>query len=144
MHKIFYASGFLYHPATQQILLQPSKSLESTPKWALFGGKSAAEEEAEVSFQRIILEYLNLKIPLAKILPIYTYFNEEVKADYYIFFAQVKSLKKFPHLNGSAPAWFTKPQIQKLALGAQEKHDLIVAHRVIDAITRKDLGQHTL
>ena len=144
MHKSFYASGFLYHPATQQILLQQSSSLETLPKWSLFGGTSIVEETAEESFQRIILECLNLKIPIGKIMPIYTYFNEQMKKDYFIFFAQVKSLKKFSHLNGSAPSWFTKAQIQKLALGPQEKHDLTVAGRVIDAINRKDLGQHTL
>lgn len=143
MHKAFYASGFLFHPPTQQILLQ--QQLNTSPAlWSLLGGIYLVEESAEKAFQRIVLKLLKHRLPVTSIYPIYTYDREDAEKNKAILYADIDKQIEFRPTKELAFGWFTRKQIMKLPLDPQTKQDIIVGHRVIDAKTRKILGEHTL
>ena len=141
MHKSFYASGFLYHAASRQILLQQNTSVPpASSNWSLFEVVSE-QEEPEISFKKIISDLLNIKI--AKFHTVYSYFNEHKDQDQYIGYSTVKARQQFSPKNGITFAWFSFKDVLKLQTSAQMKHDIVVGQRVIEAATRKRLGEHT-
>ena len=142
MHKVFYASGFLYHPPLQQILLQQVHNGSSS--WSLIGGVSLNEETAEEAFQRIIFTTLNIKLTLQTIYLVYSYSKEGHGKQQVIFYAEVDRINQIRANEKNALSWFTRKQIQKLPLDEQTRQDLIVGQRVIDARMRKNLGLHSL
>jgi ADP-ribose pyrophosphatase YjhB (NUDIX family) len=144
MHKDFYASGFLYHSRSQQILLQQQNSASSDTEWSLLGGESVANETAEETFKRVVRSLLHLELKPKAILPIYKYFHETMKKDYYITYAKIGRLEKFPVSKKTTFSWFNFKQIHKLNLSEQTKHDIVVGQRVIDSAVRKSLGQQTI
>jgi ADP-ribose pyrophosphatase YjhB (NUDIX family) len=144
MHKNFYASGFLYHSRSQQILLQQQTSADKEPTWFLFGGEGSAKETGEETFSRVVNAVLRLKLKAKAIFPVYKYFHEEMSRDHYISYAKIGRLEKFPETKNAAFAWFSFKQVQKLNLSEQTKHDIMVAQRVIDSATRRSLGQQTI
>lgn len=145
MHKNFYASGFIYHAPTQQILLQQQTSVNNFPSvWSLFEGVNLYKEDAETAFLRIIYSSLRIKLNPKSIFPVYSYFHKKMNKNHYIICAEIKNLKDFSPNNGIIFAWFTFKQIVKLQLSEQAKHDITVGQRVIDARLRKSLGQKTL
>lgn len=141
MHKVFYASGFLYHPASEQILLQQDTTdSPASSAWSLF--EVASEEKSlEDSFKNIISDLLDIKIQVVH--PVYSYFNEAQEKNQYIGYSTVKSCQKFSPKNGLTFAWFSFKDVLKLQATKQMKHDIIVGKRVIEAATRKRLGEHT-
>lgn len=144
MHKDFYASGFLYHPKTQQILLQQSNTADSGAEWSLFEGDCLDKETAEEAFKRIIQTHLNLDIKPKNIFSIYSYFHDKKGKNNFLHYAIVKKLEKFPDSKDKIFAWFSFKQIQKLHISNQIKQDIIVGQRVIDSAVRKSLGQQTI
>lgn len=138
MHKDFYASGFIYHSKTQQILLQQN----NTEEWTLLGGNSLKNETVEQAFKRVVSKILEIKqsIPVQTV---YNYFNDELKKDHYVSYITIRKLENF---EGSKKTfeWFNFKQIGKLKLSAQCKQDIIVSKRVIDSSIRKSLGQQTI
>lgn len=139
MHKSFYASGFLYHLATQQILLQQS-SLSNNPSstWNMFGGESCEGEDAQTAFQRIMLERVNIRLEAKCLFPVYDYFYNTLNKIHYVFYAEVKRLYTFPLFDRGVLSWFTFKQTAKLGLSDQAKHDVIVSERVINAAARSN------
>jgi hypothetical protein len=144
MHKKFYASGFLYHSRSQQILLQQLSSANKEPMWFLFGGESVKTETGEETFSRIIDKILKIKLKLSAVCPVYKYLHEEMNMDHYISYAKIGKLEKFPETKEIIFGWFNFKQVQKLNLSEQTKHDIMVAQRVIDSATRRSLGQQTI
>jgi len=144
MHKNFYASGFLYHPKTAQILLQQQNSANTEGVWSLFGGENLKNETSEQSFGRIIYKTLRLKIKPNNIFPVYTYFDTKKDKDNFICYAKLTKLEKFQNTKKFSFSWFTFKQIQKLNLPAQIKQDIIVGQRVIQSSIRKGLGERTI
>jgi hypothetical protein len=144
MHKDFYASGFLYHPNSQQILLQQQNSASDNPGWSLFGKKAVKDKSGEETFKQLFYEEFNIKLSKNKIKSVYYYFSKELNKDQNIYYAEVKSLHRFSKSKKNGLAWFTFKQIQKLNLSDQTKHDIIVSQRVIDSSIRKSLGQQTI
>lgn len=144
MRTDFYASGFLYHQRSQQILLQQQSPANSEPMWFLFGGEGVKKETGEETFARVINEILRLKLKITAVFPVYKYFHEEMKKDHYISYAKIGKLEKFPAGKTTVFAWFNFKQVQKLNLSQQTKHDIMVAQRVIDSATRRSLGQQTI
>ena len=141
MHKDFYASGFLYHPKTQQILLQQENKDGANNEWNLFSGENEKEEDVKETFLRIINTHLNLKLKINSIFTIYDYTYKG--KDVYLLYAHVRKLEKFTH-DTKIFTWFTFKKIQKLTLSAQAKQDIIVGQRVIDSSIRKGLGLQTI
>lgn len=141
MHKDFYASGFLYNPKTQQILLQQAKSADNNNEWVLFGAEHDKEETLKEKFLNFINELLNLNLKENAIFPVYDYTDKGKNV--FIFYVHVKKLEKFNHKSKNF-AWFTFKQVQKLGLSDQTKQDIIVSQRVIDSSIRKGLGERTI
>jgi hypothetical protein len=144
MHKDFYASGFLYHPKTQQILLQQPVTADGTAEWSLFEGEALGDETAADTFKRTIQKHLNLDIKAKNIFPIYSYFHDGKGKNNFLHYAIVKKLEKFPDDTKTLFAWFSFKQVQKLHISSQIKQDIIVGQRVIDSAIRKSLGQQTI
>lgn len=142
MHKDFYASGFLYHFPSRQILLQqyPSGHIESS-SWQLFRGIGSQKENPESIFQHIILKLLSKKIEI--VYPVYSYPYRDTNKNHFIVYAKVRTKEEFSSQNGTSFAWFSFKQILKLHLAAQTEHDITVGFRVIDAAARKRRGEHT-
>lgn len=143
MHKDFYASGFLYHLPSGQILLQQS-TLGSSSLWSLFGEQGLYKENAEVTFQRVIYNLLRVKLSLDTIYPIYTYFYKDIHKDHAVFYAEVEDRQLSSSSNTIKCSWFTSKQILKLNLLEQTRQDITVGQRVINARMRKSLGLQTL
>lgn len=135
MHKDFYASGFLYHPATAQILLhQPNqKTGNQSLVWSMLGGAGRKGEDAPTAFQRITHQLLKLKLTTKHILPVYDYFHNTRKKDHYVFYTQVAHIPRLKPPKGYNIAWFTFRQTLKLSFSEETKQDIIVAERVIRA-----------
>ncbi len=136
MHKNFYASGFLYHPSSQQILLQQNDS-----SWILFGGPYLDKENPEVLFKNKIFEVLNIEIKTVRC--VYSYLDENTDEFQYIVYSKLSKFKKFSSKNGTTFAWFSFRDLQKLKISEQTKHDIVVGQRVIEAAERKSRGEHT-
>ena len=142
MHKLFYASGFLYHEPTQQILLQ--QAYDDSPEWSMIGGVSLVHETAEEAFHRIAFAVLNIKLSLESIFPVYTYNKRNFERQQVILYADLDNINRIKGRKDTVLSWFTRKQIQKLPLDPQTRQDLIVGHRVIDARMRKSQGIHIL
>lgn len=141
MHKTFYASGFLYHPKTQQILLQQLSSVEHNNAWSMFIVKHNKEESLKDLFLEIINNSLNLNLKSNSIFSVYNYSHQD--KNMFIFYAQINKMQQFIH-ESKTYAWFTFKQIQKLSLSEQTKQDIIISQRVINSFIRKKLGLQTI
>jgi hypothetical protein len=141
MHKDFYASGFLYHPASEQILLQQNTSVPpASSPWSLFEVVST-KGDPETAFKDTILDLLEIKINVVH--PIYSYFNEDADKNQFMGYATIRTRQQFAPKNGLTFAWFSFKDVLKLQTTKQMKHDIVVGQRVIEAATRKRLGEHT-
>lgn len=142
MHKNFYASGFLYHPSSQQILLQQNSSISPmSTSWLLFGGFYLEDEKPEALFKDIIFKLLDIKTRV--VYPIYSYFSDNTRESQYIVYSHLSKLHNFSSKNGLTFAWFSFKDVLKLKITEQTKHDIVVGQRVIDAAKRKSRGEHT-
>lgn len=144
MHKDFYASGFLYHHKSGQILLQQTNSAGQNPSWSLFGEKEIKNKTGQEAFRDIFFEKLGIKLKLQNINSVYTYRADEKGANYNIYYAKVKRLHKSPNPAKIEFSWFNFKQIQKLNLSEQTRQDILIGQRVIDSSIRKGLGQKTI
>lgn len=136
MHKTFYASGFLYHPPTQQILLHQSD--EDGITLSTFGVKNKGIEKPLETFKRIILQALGVELLDKNIFEVYEYFNAELNSQSVVFFANVKKPSLDFELNGvDSVGWFPLKQISKLKLSNKVKQDIIVGQRVIAYLERQ-------
>lgn len=138
MHNEFYASGFLYHPASQQILLQqyPSK-LNQSPVWTLFGGKNKGKEASDRTFMRIISEKLGLSVAENACFAVYDYFHKDKGVQHFIYYVEVDDLyDEEVILTENKTGWFTFKQITKLPMKPQTKQDITVGQRVINLAVR--------
>ncbi|OGH10808.1 MAG: hypothetical protein A3B38_03850 [Candidatus Levybacteria bacterium RIFCSPLOWO2_01_FULL_36_13] len=144
MHNDIYASGFLYHPKTAQILLQQQNPANENSAWTLFGVNTFKNKTAEESLKDFFLKELNIKLNLKNINIVYNYFSKELNKDNNVYYVEVKSLHKIPESKKINCAWFTFKKIQKMNLTAQAKHDIVVGQRVIDSSIRRSLGQQTI
>lgn len=134
MHKSFYASGFLYHLETQQILLQQLNDRNNF--WNMVGDKSDVGEDAQQAFQRIMEKFLHVRLDARHIYPVYDYFHNTFKKVHYVFYAEVKELQDFSFACADPLSWFTFKQTAKLPFSEKTKQDIIVSERVINAQAR--------
>jgi hypothetical protein len=144
VHKDFYASGFVYHPKSQQILLRQQSPANETSSWELFGKQSKNGKTGEEVFLELFSKELKLKLKLNKINAIYSYFSKEMDINHNIYYAEVSKLNIFSNSGKTKYSWFTFRQIQKIKLSEQVRHDLMVGQRVINSNIRKTLGERTI
>lgn len=132
MHKPFYASGFLYHSPSQQILLQQFNSGDAV-KLVLFRGKSQNGEDPKKVFQKSVEEALGAKINASQIRPVYDYVHDQL-GEHYIFFVEVKDSKPKTYQSKNNAEWFSLSKLSKLTMSEQTRHDIIVGERVIRSL----------
>lgn len=144
MHNKIYASGFLFHAETAQILLQQKNSSDANTTWSLLGESVKPTESPEVAFKRIVNENLKLVLPVKTVHKVYDYTDDASGEERHICYAEVKSAKKFSNLNGTVYEWFTLKEISKLKISSQAKQDIIVGQRVIDSTSRRNSGEQTI
>ncbi|HSD98581.1 MAG TPA: hypothetical protein VLB73_02690 [Patescibacteria group bacterium] len=135
MYKDFYATGFLYHPLSQQILLQNNSS-----SWTLFGNSYSEADDPQIILKNTLQQLFDLKKVV--VLPIYTYTSENKKRITYVGYSIAKTKKNFSPKD-TRYKWFSFKEITKLAIDPDTKHDIIVGQRVIEAAGRKERGEHT-
>lgn len=134
MQTSFYASGFLYSLKTRQILLLKFQKEDSADfLWSTIGGEGGEKEEPQAAFQRIMNKLLGLNLKQKDIYPIYDYFHDTKDKISYVFYAQVKSVKKFNQFKEGTLSWVTFHEISKLSFTPHSKQDVIVGERVIRA-----------
>lgn len=139
MHKLYYASGFLYHPSTEQILLrQVTTEKAPSPTWHMVGGIALKNEAPLETFQRCIHDLIDVKLNAKRIFPIYDYFHNAHNTMHYVFYAEVKKLITFASDDKRGLTWVTFKQTTKLPFDTQTKQDVIIAERVIKAQARSD------
>lgn len=139
MHKTFYASGFLYHLPSQQILLrQGNKEIAQGTSvfWSFIGGHSKAKEDDKKAFERVMKELLGIKLDPKRIFSVYDYFHTTLKTNHFVVYAEITDAKLFKPSKDHSFAWFSQKQISKLPFVEQTKHDMIVAQRVINKKSR--------
>jgi len=135
----FYASGFLYSLKTHQILLLKSQQKDSTDfLWSTLGGESSEGEEAQIAFQRIINELLDLNLKTKNIYPVYDYFYDTEDKINYVFYGEVKSSRDFSRLKEGTFSWVAFNETSKLPFDAHSKQDVLIGERVINAKLRED------
>ncbi len=140
MHKSFYTSGFIFHLPTQQILLQQRQLASSiTSSWTLFEKEHSENKQSEDVFKNTISKLLN--ITLDNVEQIYSYVQED--KNYTLLYATVRTLEKFPPKKGYIFRWFSFKEVLKIKASEQTKHDIVVGQRVIEAVKRKEAGEHT-
>jgi hypothetical protein len=135
LRKTSYPHGFLYHPESQQILLQQNSS-DPKSAWTLL------ESAAGGNFQQVVAKLLKLKLQTEAIHPVYDYAAKGKK--HFISYAETPNLQDFPATENLSFAWFTAKQISKLCLVDQTKQDIIVGRRVIDSRVRRAAGEWTI
>ncbi len=142
MHKKFYASGFIYHEPTGQILLQKPQLSETSSKWTMIGAFYEESEKPEEAFIQAVKELLGIQIDTPYF--VYTYFDDKENTDRHIFYAIINEKSDYPPKNDQSFQWFTFKEILKIQASQQVKHDVVVGQRVIEAQLRKDRGEQSL
>ena len=138
MHKHFYASGFLFHPASGQILLQ-TPLVDSSFSWGLFTTENSGEEKPIEAFERIVFDSLELTLSPQDIREVYDYFDEEKNAHHYMFYAIITDDAFTPDsLTDDTLIWLAFKQLAKTSVSPQDKQNIIVSQRVINAEIREN------
>lgn len=139
MHKSFYASGFFYHSASQQILLQQQIHGDET-KYVLFRGKSDKGSDPQTVFQQCVEEVLGSSIDASSIRPIYDYVHEKF-GTHYIFYIEVTDIIPKKFTNKDQTKWIPLSKLTKHNMSEQTRHDIIVGERVIRASNEQEVTQ---
>ena len=133
MHKHFYASGFLYHLKTEQILLHQAHPNGTPSPWCMFSHLGTSGQNAQDTFALALSECMDVQLANDHIYPVYNYYSEDFGKDHYIFYAQVPRITPLLVRDNNTASWFTFKQITKILLSDQTKHDIMISERVIRA-----------
>lgn len=113
--------------------------------WSTFGGECSEGEDAQIAFQRIASELLNVNLKTKDIHPVYDYFHGERDKVNFVFYAEVRNLPELSSLKeDDAFSWVTFRDTLKLPFSAHAKQDVIVGERVIHAKWREDEAKKLL
>ena len=132
MHKYFYASGFLYHSASRQILLQQLTNGDDV-NLVLFRGKSQKGKDPQTVFQHCVEEALGVSIPASSIRPVYDYMHSRL-GEHFIFFVEVKDATPKTYASKNKTEWLSLSKLSKHAMSEQTRHDIIIGERVIRSL----------
>ncbi len=128
VHNSFYASGFLYHPSSGQILLR-KHSLENDQYLSFFRVKSEEVCDPKKLFQTWVEKTLQVRIPLDIIHPVYDYVHA-VQGQNYLFCALVTG-ECADYQKTKDSQWIPLSKFTKYSMDLQTKHDIIIGERVI-------------
>lgn len=132
VHTSFYASGFFYHPASQQILLQQQITGDEV-KFILFRGKSQKGIKPQVIFQQSVEEVIGSTVDATSIRPVYDYIHEKFGA-HYIFYIEITESIPKALVDKQQTKWIALSKLSKHKMSEQTRHDIIVGERVIRAL----------
>lgn len=135
MHKNFYASGFLYHASSGQILLQQNGQTDDTSLTLLCARGNFGQSPSEV-FLQSIKKLLGISVHEKNIIPIYDY-DHETMGSQYIFYVDISDTPEALHYTGDRVGWFPLAKLSKLNLSTQARHDIVIGSRVIRANEEK-------
>jgi hypothetical protein len=139
MHKSFYASGFLYHSPSDQILLRRQSDSDKTSQWDLFRGTTKGLETTESSFRELISKLLHITIH--KVHTVYSYVDDETNTHHSIVYSRLDTLETFSDSLPFECRWFSFKDVTKLPIAKQTKHDIVIGQRVIQAAFRTLHGE---
>lgn len=122
--------------------MQKPQTSESASSWTMIGAFYEESQKPEEVFRSAIKKLLNINIDAPHF--IYTYFDEKLNTDKYIFYSVANDKHEFAPKNDQLFQWFTFKEIIKIQASTQIKHDIIVGQRVIEAQLRKDRGEQSL
>ena len=132
MHKPFYASGFLYHSPSQQILLQQFKNGNDV-KLVLFRGSSSNGETPQAVFQKCVEKALGTSIPASSIHPVYDYVHDKL-GEHFIFYVEIANVSPKAYAAKNTSEWCPLAKLSKYPMSEQTRHDIIVGERVIRSL----------
>lgn len=135
MHKPFYASGFLYHSPSQQILLQQLSDSDNT-RLVLFRGKSRNGNDPQSVFQQCVEKALGVSIKASSIHPVYDYIHD-ILGEHFIFFIETTTISPNTYSSDNNAEWCLLSKLSKLKMSEQTRHDIVVGERVIRSLTEQ-------
>lgn len=133
MHKSFYASGFIYHSPSGQILLQQLTTGDST-KLVLFREKSSKGKDPLVVFRQCIEKALGVSINTSSIHPVYDYVHDKL-GEQFIFYVDVSNVAPIAYSAKNKTEWCLLSRLSKYSMNEQTRHDIIIGERVIRSLT---------
>lgn len=125
VHKSIYASGFLYHSPSQQILLQ-QLTRDADTMYELFGGSCDTDTDPVTVFQKSVEKALGKKVTASSIHAVYDYIHEG-HGEHFIFYAEVSD-------PDAGAGWFSLSRLSKHVMSEQTRHDIVVGERVIRSL----------
>lgn len=134
MHNSYYASGFLFHSPSQQILLLQSV-LEGDTPWSIIRVSHASSDDPLSVFSTHITRLLN--VAQLNVQPVYSYVDKKSRSQHSIFFAEVTTLQNYPSTDTYRYRWFELKDLRKLRINDSIRHDIVVGTRVIAAGERE-------
>lgn len=137
MHKMFYASGFLYNSQTQQILLQLVDTTSEDSQLTLFSGKGDKKQDAIALFQQIIKAQFHITIPLKDIHPVYDYENKDLAGMQFVCYAEINEAVMKKLEKSTVTKLLPLKKLPKLKVTEQVRQDITVGQRVINLIERE-------
>lgn len=132
MHKPFYASGFLYHPPTKQILLQ-QLLIDNKEKLVLLRGSSTNGFHPQQVFQNTLKDVLGVAFDTTVIRPIYDYVHDKL-GEHFIFYVEASEVEPKVYKSKHKIGWFALAKLSKFNMSEQTRHDIIVGERVIRSL----------
>lgn len=129
MHKSFYASGFLYHSPSQQILLQQSTH-DNTETFDLFRGKNKNGNDPKIVFQQCVEKALKTTIAASSVHTVYDYVHDTL-GEQFIFYVEITGQIPTSYKANANQTWVLLSKLAKLAMNEQTRHDIIIGERVI-------------
>ncbi len=104
----------------------------------MIGGESIEGEDAQIAFQRIVNELLDLKLKSDDIYPVYDYFHNSLDKINYVFYAEVKTHPIFDSFKKGTLSWVSFNDTLKFPFSDHTKQDIVVSERVINLKRRLD------
>lgn len=133
VHKPFYASGFLYHSDSQQILLQQLTQGNET-NFVLFRAKSVNGHDPQTVFRQCIEEALGITVTASTVYPVYDYVHDRL-GEHFIFFAEIMDDTPIKYGQDNTTGWIPIAKLSKYPMSEQTRHDIIIGERVIRSLT---------
>ena len=132
VHKPIYASGFLYHSPTGQILLQQITQ-DTDTTFSLFGDTSHDGLDPQTVFLNCLEKSLGVKIASSDIQTVYDYAPDGEGAKY-IFYVEVTDAVPKTYNAKSNATWLHLSKLGKLPMTEQTRHDIVIGERVIRSL----------
>lgn len=131
VHKSFYASGFLYHSASRNILLQ--QSIQKNIKTLTLFRKKSTATDPKAEFHEYLKKMLGIAIPLSSIFSVYDYTHSAL-GEQYIFYALLPNKASIESISPPNTEWIPLAKLTKYPMTEQTRHDIIIAERVMRAV----------